>query len=473
MRIGTDGSGMTVISPSIFNNVINIRLHSNESKNQGKNGCSKGRGGCSHFCFPLPGGSKVCDCPDYMTLQPDRLRCGNYTFPENFLLIMDENNREIYLMDIPNYRYVIVAHKNMFRPYAITYNPIDKLIYWTDVRFRQILSVSVHGGIQRTIRQLKRSANPSGIAVDAMSRVLFYTDYENRIIGALSLDGAMEKIVISYSSDYPWAIAIDPVNGTIYWTTLGSNAKIEKSNYDGTNRQELFNSGLVNPYGLTIDIRAGVLYWCDYSTKMVERANVDGTNRQLIYHEQGAFFYKIALYQSHLYMTGFRQKYSVMRMGTDGSNLVYVGSFSVAHNVDIYLHSTESAFLDLNECQSSPCKLGGNCTNINGSYSCKYPVRCHGTICSKESTNELTILRAAVGSLASLLVIIILLNACVCIRKNRRMERNKKEGQWMNPMTTEERRDDENKSEEMKTEGKNISEALSPTYINIAFNKSY
>ncbi|KAK3608678.1 hypothetical protein CHS0354_014918, partial [Potamilus streckersoni] len=132
----------------------------------------------------------------------------------------------------------------------------------------------------------------------------------------------------------------------------------------------------------------------------------------------------------------------------------------------------KNCLTDVNECMSSPCELGGNCTNINGSYSCKYPVRCHGTICSKGSTNELTILRAAVGSLAGLLVIIILLNACVCIRKNRRMERNKKDGQWMNPMTTEERRDDENKSEEMKTEGNYMSEALSPTYINIAFNKS-
>ncbi|KAK3579903.1 hypothetical protein CHS0354_031421 [Potamilus streckersoni] len=425
MRIGTDGSGMTAIGPSIFTNVMDIHVHSNKSKNQGTNGCSNGRGGCSHFCFPLPGGSKVCDCPDYMILQPDRLSCGNYTFPENLLLIMDQYNREISLMDIPNYRYVIVAHTNMFNPYAITYNPIDKLIYWTDMRFRQILSVSIHGGIQRTIRQLRRSANPVGIAVDALSRVLFYTDSANRIIAALSLDGAMEKIVISYSADYPWAIAVDPINGTIYWTIFGINAKIEKSNYDSTNRQELFNSGLVNPYGLTIDIRAGVLYWCDYSTYMIERANVDGTNRQPIYHEQGTSFYKIALYQSHLYMTGYRQKWSVMRMETDGSNLVYVGPSNLVYSFDFYLHSTESASLGLNgcsntttdcshfcfprpgslkvcacpdgltlqsdghtcrtfseECLNSPCEHNGICINTNGTYSCRCPIGWQGENCS-------------------------------------------------------------------------------------------
>lgn len=39
----------------------------------------------------------------------------------------------------------------------------------------------------------------------------------------------------------------------IYWTDWGAHPKIEKSNYDGTNRQTLVDSGLKFPNGLVYD----------------------------------------------------------------------------------------------------------------------------------------------------------------------------------------------------------------------------
>ncbi|KAL3837617.1 hypothetical protein ACJMK2_022963 [Sinanodonta woodiana] len=340
MRIATDGSGMTSVGPSIFHNVMDIHLHSNSSMIQGVNGCSNNSGGCSHFCFPQPGGSKVCDCPNNMTLQPDGLSCGNYTVPVHFLLITDPGYRGIYILDISNYRFATIDLE--YYPNAVTYDPINKNIYLTNWRLQPIIILSIYGDIQR---QLYIDVPAEEIALDVLSRVLFYSDKRN--IAALSMDGSLHKIVIRNNSGYILAIALDPINGTIFWTALGNNSKIEKSNYDGTNRQELINSGLVNPTGLTIDIRGiGRLYWCD-TASVIERANVDGTNRQLIYQGQ---FYKIVFYQSHLYITENSYRWSLMRIGTDGSNPVHVGPSLFGYSTDIYLQSNESGSLGPNGC---------------------------------------------------------------------------------------------------------------------------
>ncbi|KAK3600150.1 hypothetical protein CHS0354_012273 [Potamilus streckersoni] len=76
MRINTDGSGLIPVGPPTFGRLNDIHVHKNGFGPQGINGCSNGRGGCSHFCFPRPGGSKVCACPDGMTLQPGGVTCG-------------------------------------------------------------------------------------------------------------------------------------------------------------------------------------------------------------------------------------------------------------------------------------------------------------------------------------------------------------------------------------------------------------
>ena len=39
----------------------------------------------------------------------------------------------------------------------------------------------------------------------------------------------------------------------MYWTDWGTNAKIEKANYDGTSRQVLVSQNLGWPNGLAID----------------------------------------------------------------------------------------------------------------------------------------------------------------------------------------------------------------------------
>lgn len=76
MTMGTDGSHPKPFGPPAFGRLNDIHVHQNGVGFYGPNGCSTGRGGCSHMCLPTPGGSRVCACPDGLSLQPNRISCG-------------------------------------------------------------------------------------------------------------------------------------------------------------------------------------------------------------------------------------------------------------------------------------------------------------------------------------------------------------------------------------------------------------
>ena len=46
----------------------------------------------------------------------------------------------------------------------------------------------------------------------------------------------------------------------IYWTAWGIQPKIEKSNYDGTNRKAIVNTGLGFPNGLALDLHSKLIF---------------------------------------------------------------------------------------------------------------------------------------------------------------------------------------------------------------------
>lgn len=51
----------------------------------------------------------------------------------------------------------------------------------------------------------------------------------------------------------------------IYWSSWGTNAKIERATLGGNFRKPIVNSSLVWPSGLTVDHEEDLLYWTDAS----------------------------------------------------------------------------------------------------------------------------------------------------------------------------------------------------------------
>ena len=60
----------------------------------------------------------------------------------------------------------------------------------------------------------------------------------------------------------PFGIALDVDNGRIYWTDRSAD-KIQRSNLDGSNVEDLVITGLSDPVGIALDVSNGKMYWGD------------------------------------------------------------------------------------------------------------------------------------------------------------------------------------------------------------------
>ena len=91
-----------------------------------------------------------------------------------------------------------------------------------------------------------------------------------------TLDGTNRQVLVPDSIVKPQGIAVDEVNGKIYWTDWVSD-KIQRANLDGTEVEDILTEGLMLPEGIALDVEGNKMYWVDSGTKKIYRANMDGT----------------------------------------------------------------------------------------------------------------------------------------------------------------------------------------------------
>ena len=62
----------------------------------------------------------------------------------------------------------------------------------------------------------------------------------------------------------------------MYWTDSGTN-KIQRSNLDGSGVEDLVTTGLINPFGIALDVSGDKMYWVDMRADKIQRSNLDGS----------------------------------------------------------------------------------------------------------------------------------------------------------------------------------------------------
>ena len=72
---------------------------------------------------------------------------------------------------------------------------------------------------------------------------------------------------------------------------------------DGTSRTVLHNTGLSNPYGLTIDYENQILYWIDDGYNRIESSYVNGTGRVVLTTSSIEYPHDIAYFEGNVYWT--------------------------------------------------------------------------------------------------------------------------------------------------------------------------
>ncbi|MEK6675469.1 MAG: DUF5050 domain-containing protein [Planctomycetota bacterium] len=134
-------------------------------------------------------------------------------------------------------------------------------------------------------------------------------------------------------------------SGRMYWgLSSPTEKKIQRSNPDGTNVEDLIVGLNVEAHALTVDSDAGYLYWADYAQDKIYRCNRDGTNIVTLFSTSNLNSWGIALDQAggKIYWTDLTTN-SIRRMNLDGSNVETVIASTMSPGA-LVIHPGEGRF---------------------------------------------------------------------------------------------------------------------------------
>lgn len=127
-----------------------------------------------------------------------------------------------------------------------------------------------------------REISSEGLAIDWIYGHIYFSDLETYTIDVMNLDGTMRHTLIDNLVDYPRAIALDPIDGWIFWTDWGRKSHIGRAGLDGSHQQIIVDQDITWPNGITLDFVLKQLYWIDARSHTLSSCNYDGSNRRQI-----------------------------------------------------------------------------------------------------------------------------------------------------------------------------------------------
>jgi low density lipoprotein receptor-related protein 5/6 len=147
---------------------------------------------------------------------------------------------------------------------------------------------------------------------------LYWTDSGTQKIQRSDIDGTNIEDVIDTGLSAPDGIAVDLAAGKVYWTD-NTDGTINRANLNGTD-PEIVVSGLITPVRIVLDVPNGKMYWTDVDNFRVQSANLDGTGVTDVLIGAGApWGIDIDTTNQHLYFTE-RDADRIIRVDTDGNN---------------------------------------------------------------------------------------------------------------------------------------------------------
>jgi len=175
------------------------------------------------------------------------------------------------------------GEKEIFTDIKIDF--VNEKIYWmsslqymSPVEFfrNEIKRADLNGSnVETIISSFSNNTPIYDIAIDNIGNRIYWAEPLNERIMRANLDGSNIKTVLSNPGMQIRTIALDILNGQVYFTGTGN---IKRSNLDGSIIDIIhqFENPYRNGLDLEIDLNEGKLYWADSGT--IERANLDGSD---------------------------------------------------------------------------------------------------------------------------------------------------------------------------------------------------
>lgn len=339
-------------------------------------------------------------------------------------LLIAVGDQLVFLTNGSLYRTLTLDSFNASKLSALTYDATTRKLFFSDRRHRHghIFSIKLDSEVCHTVEDIvEKNSNETveSLAYDPVDKMLLWTDGFNRSVRRVQVDhdnvhveedATVEIVHFLDNEDKPRGLVADPCTRNLYWTNrYMSHPTIERSFLNGSHREILIKTDLLLPNALDLDVQEQMLYWADNHRKgyfHIERSFVNGTGRQEMYRGIGQFVVSLTVGTDYVYWSDYDHKH-IWSLPKDGSskNPIILRTFrNPVMGVTIFRHQpldcsvvsrisdpTENSELPVQKEQISLyedadlclgfCYNNGDCILVNSDLLCSCPVGFSGERC--------------------------------------------------------------------------------------------
>ncbi|XP_066473947.1 prolow-density lipoprotein receptor-related protein 1 [Tiliqua scincoides] len=342
----------------------------NRARQKGTNVCAQNNGGCEQLCLYRGGGQRTCACAHGM-LSEDSVSCRDYDgyllYSERTILksihLSDENN-----LNAPIKPFEDGEHMKNVIALAFDYRHGSKgsnRIFYSDIHFGNIQQINDDGTGRRTI--VENVGSVEGLAYHRGWDTLYWTSYTTSTITRHTVDQARqfaferETVITMSGDDHPRAFVLDECQNLMFWTNWNEqHPSIMRATLSGANMITIIDKDIRTPNGLAIDHKSEKIYFSDATLDKIERCEYDGSQRQVILKTEPVHPFGLAVYGEYIFWTDWVRR-SVQRANK------YVGSDMKHLRIDIPQQPMGIIAVanDTNSCELSLCRVNnGGCQDL-------------------------------------------------------------------------------------------------------------
>lgn len=167
------------------------------------------------------------------------------------------------------------------------------------------------------------------VVLDVVAGKMYWMDSIDHKIHRSEMNGSEIEELINTGSGSPQSIALDVASGKMYWTeSEGNGTHIRRADLDGTMPESLVSTPSSTPFNIVLNTDTGKMYWAstDDDGRKIQRANLDGTDIEelVVFSGNSAFFIGLDKVAGKLYW----HTSDLYRANLDGTDIEYLGGLA-------------------------------------------------------------------------------------------------------------------------------------------------
>nr|XP_054757735.1 pro-epidermal growth factor-like [Lytechinus pictus] len=290
------------------------------------------------------------------------------------VFFVDQINFGIYHSDIePGMVLTDQLHQRAFfefihRPGVMTYDFVTNMVVWGQ-RSPHKIGGDVLDGVPNKVVIIP-GVKPFCITFNNFDRRIYWFGNVSRILASIRLDGT-NKIRIDYNDRHIYGLSADGQKGKLYFS---EGDRIMEIKVDGTDKEVIVDTDLVNVTAFTRNAQDNCLYWIN-GGQTVEKYNLDTNVRTalanisiLIGYAEHIVVYNDVIYWAdnkrggigHLHLNDPTNQYFRTNITVSGTEQSLAGILDMKVFIDEHV----------NYCSSSPCQEGLICVSGRFEYNC-------------------------------------------------------------------------------------------------------